>query len=91
MGFTRGKSTPVVLYGQSDDTVLVVYGDDVTFLGYPEALGEILEQMRAWWDIKLRGIMGDEVGDDREMTILNRKLKWHGSARILSADEEHVR
>ena len=51
--------------------MLVVYGDDFTFLGYPDVLKEVLKQMQEWWDIKLRAIIGDDKGDDREVTIPN--------------------
>jgi hypothetical protein len=91
IGFTKGKSTPVVFHRDSDDTMLVVHGDDFTFLGYPESLKDILTQMKEWWDIKLRAVVGDEEGDDREVTILNRNLKWDGSALTLSADRKHAR
>jgi hypothetical protein len=90
IGFTKGRSTPVVFHRESDDTSLVVHGDDFTFLGYPGSLQEILAQMKSWWDIKLRAIVGDERGDDQEVTILNRTLKWTGEALTLSADPKHV-
>ena len=91
VGFTRGKSTPVVFYRESDGTRLVVHGDDFTFLGYPEALDRILKDMREWWEVKLRAIIGDEEGDDKEVTILNRRQKWTGDSLELSADPKHVR
>jgi hypothetical protein len=91
IGFTRGKSTPVVFYREADETRLVVHGDDFTYLGYPEALEEVRVQMQSWWDIKLRAIVGDEEGDDKEVTILNRKLKWDGDALTITADDKHVR
>jgi hypothetical protein len=90
IGFTQGKSTPVAFYRESDDTSLVVHGDDFTFLGYPESLNDVLKQMKDWWDIKLRAIIGDEEGDDREVTILNRTLKWDGKTLTLRADRKHV-
>ena len=43
IGFTRGRSTPVVFYRDSDETRFVVHGDDFTFLGYQEVLDELLE------------------------------------------------
>jgi hypothetical protein len=91
IGFTKGKSTPVVFHRDSDDTTLVVHGDDFTFLGYPEELERVLKEMKNWWDVKLRAVVGDETGDDKEVTILNRKLTWTGTALNLSADEKHVR
>ena len=53
--------------------MLVVHGDDFTFLGYPESLEGVLAEMKSWWDIKLRGIIGSEAEDDKEITILGRK------------------
>ena len=34
---------------KSDETVIVVHGDDFTFLGYPDVLDKILTDMRTWW------------------------------------------
>ena len=39
----------------------------------------------------MRGIVGDEAGDDKEVTILNRRLRWTGDKLILCADEKHVK
>jgi hypothetical protein len=89
VGFTKGKSSPVVFHRESDETVLVVHGDDFTFLGYPDVLDELLTDMRSWWDIKLRGIIGSEAEDTKEITILNRTLTWDGSELTLKADQKH--
>jgi hypothetical protein len=91
IGFTRGKSTPVVFHRESDETTLVVHGDDFTYLGYPDVLDEILENMRSWWDVKLRGILGSDSGDAKEITILNRTLTWDGRRMTLRADPKHRR
>ena len=52
---------------------------------------EIRAQMQSWWGSKLRGLVGDEEGDDKEVTILNRMLKWDGDALTMTADDKHVR
>ena len=36
----------------------------------------ILEEMKGWFEIKLRGILGPDEGDDKEVTILGRIVKW---------------
>jgi hypothetical protein len=69
--------------------VIVVHGDDFTFLGYPDALDELLTDMKTWWDIKLRGIVGSDPGDTKEITILNRILTWDGDEITLRSDPKH--
>ena len=89
VGFTRGRSTPVIFRNDETETTLVVHGDDFTFLGYPEELESIRAHMETWWDIKLRGIIGNDPGDDKTITILNRVLHWDGGAITLKADSKH--
>ena len=60
-----------------------------SFLGYPEELEDIRAHMENWWDIKLRGIVGNSPGDDKTITILNRVLEWDGDAITLKADSMH--
>lgn len=89
IGCKRGKATPVVFYRSEDETSLVVHGDDFTFLGLSESLKELEAQMRDWWDIKLRAVVGDARGDSKEVTILNRVLRWDGHGLDLEADPRH--
>ena len=89
IGFKRGTSTPVVFHREEDDAILVVHGDDFTFLGLPKELKEIRKCMESWWDLKLRAIIGDGPGDDKTVTILNRNLTWDGSGFDLTADPKH--
>ena len=89
VGFIRGVSNPCVFYRPKDHTRLVVHGDDFTFLGVPNALDEMLRCFRKWWDIKLRGVIGNDTGDIREIDILNRKLIWDGDKLTLTADQRH--
>ena len=65
--------------------------DDFTILGYPEELVEIRVHMESWWDIKLRGIVGDSPEDDKTITILNRVFHWDGETLTLKADSKHLR
>lgn len=90
VGFKRGISNPCVFYRPSDQTRLVVHGDVFTFLlGIPNALDEMLSHFRQWWDNKLRGVLGDDTGNIKEIDILNRKLKWDGARLTLAADHRH--
>ena len=75
-GFTRGKASPVVFYHEERDLAAVVHGDDFTFEGEDKDLKWIYEEMKGWFDVKLRGILGPEEGDDKEVTILGRVVSW---------------
>ena len=68
----------------------VVRGDDFTFTGGKNELMEVKFYMASWWDIKLRGVLGGEDGDDSEATILGRKLRWTRTGIEYEADPKHA-
>ena len=68
----------------------MVHGDDFTFSGRRKVLREIAEQLKETYELKVRGFMGDEPNDDKEITILNRTLRWTEEAFEYEADRKHV-
>ena len=40
--------------------------------------------------LKMRAMLGDEFGDDKEMTILNRRIPWKEGCLHYEADTKHV-
>ena len=46
--------------------------------------------MAEWYDIKIRGIMGRDAGDDKEIRLLYRVVKWESDKLIYEADDKHV-
>ena len=40
-------------------------------------------------ELKIRGNIGDDPWDDKEIVILNRKLRWDGEALYLQPDPKH--
>jgi len=90
IGFERGKYSPVVFFNKQTGVRCVVHGDDFTFTGGKKALMEVKFYMMGWWDIKLRGVLGGEKGDDTEATILGRKLRWTPSGIEYEADPKHA-
>ena len=54
----------------------MVHGDDFTFLGEDAHLREMIELMKEWYEITVRGILGGDDGDEKTMAILNRTLQW---------------
>ena len=89
IGFQRSKSAPTVFFRKATGCRSVVHGDDFTFLSYDDTGRKIVEDMRAWYDLKLRAVIGDDEEDDKEVTILNRTLKHVGHRLEYCADERH--
>ena len=75
VGFSRGDACGVVFYHPERDISLVVHGDDFTFCGVEEDLIWIRDLMQSWFEVKVRGIMGSDPDDVKEMVILGRRVR----------------
>ena len=89
IGFARGRSAPTVFYREKTGCRGVVHGDDFTFMCYGDLAEQFVKDMSEWYDLKIRAIVGDDDGDDKEVTILNRTLRHTGSGFEYFADERH--
>ena len=89
-GFRRGISAATVFWQPRWDVSLVVHGDDFTALGPERHLREFEKQTRTWYTIKTRGVLGPELHDDEEITLLNRKLVWRDGLITYEADPRIV-
>ena len=88
-GFERGVASPVVFYHREKDVACVVHGDDFTFEGEEADLRWILKEMEGWFEVKLRGLLGPEAKDDKEVTILGRIIRWKCWGIEYEADSRH--
>ena len=70
---------------------LVVWGDDFTFLGRDSDLREMAKMMAEWYDVKIRGFVGPDPEDMKEIRILNRTIRWGTDGITYEADDKHVR
>ena len=68
----------------------MVWGDDFTFLGRERHLKDMKDKMGQWYEIKVRAMMGPDGGDDKEVRILNRMIKWEKDRITYTADDKHV-
>jgi len=68
---------------------LVAHGDDFTFCGVDEDLQWTRGRMQSWYDIKLRGILGDGKGEVKEVTILSRILRITKRGVEYEVDPKH--
>ena len=46
-------------------------------------------RMCGWYDVKVRGILGSEKRDEREIEILGRRLRWTGEGLEYEARDKH--
>ena len=51
---------------------------------------QIAEAMKQFWLIKVRATLGPEPSDDKEMSILNRVVRWTEDCLLYEADPRHV-
>ena len=64
----------------------MAHGDDFTFAGSDEELSKFLTMMSDESDIKVRGKLGPDKGNDKSITILNRCVTWTKEGIIYEAD-----
>ena len=90
-GFRRGRAAPTVLYNPETEVRVVAHGDDFTLIGKDKELKDIKELMKSWYSLKVRGVLGPEVGDDKKITILGRELVWGEYGLEYEADRKHAK
>ena len=89
VGFVRGITCGVVFYHPERDVSLAVHGDDFTFCGLERDLKWIRDLMGKWFDIKIRGMLGPEERDDKEIVILGRTVRYVKEGIEYEADKRH--
>ena len=69
VAFEKGNACGIVFYHSARDLSLAVHGGDFTFCGCEEDLFWIRGFMASWFEIKVRGILGPDPKDDKEIVI----------------------
>mgnify|MGYP003300256405 CR=1 FL=1 len=92
VGFKRGVTSPCTFWNEEKDTRVVVHGDDFTISGVDEDLIWIRDLMASWFEIKVRGVLGDGPNDVNEISDamsqidndskLSKKLILKGQKKI---------
>ena len=88
-GFVRGVGASTVFYNPVTEVRVVVHGDDFTFAGTKKELTKVHRKMEEWYEIKLRGVMGSEGSDVKEIKILGRTVRWTKEGIEYEADSRH--
>ena len=67
----------------------VCHGDDFTLVGEEWELKRMAKVMEKWFEIKVRGMLGPEIRDDKEIVILGRTVRWTEEGIEYEADKKH--
>ena len=96
VGFQRGAACPVLLYHPHKDIAMAVHGDDFVLCGLEEDLRWAAGHIQQSFEVKIRAVIGEEEGDDKEAVVLGRTVRWrswgieyeaHGRHRQALLDE----
>ena len=90
LGFARGKASPCTFWSEGLQARIVVHGDDFTILGTDKSIRYIEDEMRKKYQIKMRGVLGPDRHDCKEITILNRILRWTPYGLEYEPDPRHA-
>ena len=90
LGFVAGKASPCCFHRSSDDVSVVVHSDDFVFEGPSGGFDKLIKDLRQHWVIKVRAVLGPELRDDKEVSILNRVVRWVTGGVEYEADPRHV-
>lgn len=90
LGFFAGEGSPCCFLRKEDDAACVVHGDELTFEGPPESLKVIDKASKEFWFVKVRPTLGPEPTREKEVSILNRVVRWSEDCLLYEADPRHV-
>ena len=89
-GVVQGVASPSVFRHDQWGVQVVVHGDDLTALGHDAGLDKYGAAMASASEIKLKGRLGVEPQDLKEVRVLNRVVRIVGSGLLYEPDPRHV-
>ena len=90
LGFIQGSSSPCCFLHPEWNVSVVVHGDDFTAVGTPESLDKYETGMQQTFECKLKGRLGVEPDDCKEMRVLNRIVRITDQGLMYEADPRHA-
>ena len=89
VGFRRGAGCPVIFYHPGRDIAMAVHGDDFVLCGLGEDLRWAAGHIQDSFEVKVRAIIGEEQGDDKEAVVLGRTVRWRSWGIEYEGDRRH--
>lgn len=90
MGFVQGHASPCCFEHPQWQVSVVVHGDDFSALGTDEALDKYEAGLRKSFECKMRGRLGVEKNDLKEIRMLNRIIRITPTGLMYEADPRHA-
>ena len=84
----RGRGSGAVFYHEGRDISALVHGDDFVFVAEDGELDWIQDLVVGWFEVNVRGRMGKDKEDCKEMVIL-RTVRWTEEEYEYEADRRH--
>ena len=76
LGFQQGAASPCVFVHHERNIMTSVHGDDFTSCGAKRQLDWFEDALEGRYELKRGGRLGPGKGDAREISVLNRILRW---------------
>ena len=86
LGFKQGAASPCVFVHPERHVATSVHGDDFTSCGAKRGLDWFEDALEARYELKRGGRLGPGASDAKEITVLNRVLRWTDDGLEYEAD-----
>jgi hypothetical protein len=90
LGFAKGRASPCCFFHARLGVRCIVHGDDFVLSGTASALDEVKAGMHARFLLKELGRLGGDLGELRELRVLNRIIRWTPQGLKYEADPRHA-
>ena len=86
VGFRQGEASPCVFHHSERQLAISVHGDDFTSTGPKCQLDWFEDELEKKYELKKGGRLGPSPKDSKELTILNRVIRWTDQGIEYEAD-----
>ena len=86
IGFVQGTASPCVFVHTLKNVATSVHGDDFTSVGPKDALDWLEVSLEAKYELRKGGRLGPGDSDAKEITVLNRVIRWTDTGIEYEAD-----
>ena len=76
IGFTQGAACPCLFMNSKRQLAVSVHGDDFTTAGPKCEIDWFERVLEEKYELKKGGRLGPGVDDTKELTVLNRVIRW---------------
>ena len=91
IGFVQGEASPCIFTHPSRGIACSVHGDDFTSTGEKRELDWLESMLEARYLFRKDGRLGSGDDDVKELTVLNRILRWTPEGFAYEVDSRHAR